>query len=495
MKVSAKIVSAFLIWLIVALPCRGFSTGSHFDLAQAVLAEHDFRHTPIRIVQVQSWLTDYYTNSPTYGDKHRAVLEKLHFDNLFDAEQVKIYWAVLLRNLKIATEIAARDDDQMAMLVTIALGTHAVQDFYSHSNWAELHPRGAGGEFRADTYLAALNSPNAGAALKNLHTGKYPDDRVTGPIEGAPVPAKAALHGGYREGLNKDSPSRPLWDEAYVFAYAGSLELVELMKTWAENIRPGFWESVREYTVTGEEEKKLDKDIVAARNISMWIKAKDQDGTWKGDQSGSQRFFSAFSSKWIASEASAFVKALREGEIQNGLAADLYTRIKTTPELPGVKAFSLDRNAVLIRITYVGENKKDVPVISHIFTASGSDFYSLITAGGQEFRGRTIQQTRQSVEPWYEIYFADPKKTPEIPITIALWDEDNIDIEKDERVDINPAAGVFELKTVLRLSDNTLTGDLKGIFDSPDKIFSSAGENPKKRSAVIRGFITQRAIR
>jgi hypothetical protein len=492
MRLSAKIVSAFLIWLIAVVPSSGFSTGSHFDLTRAVLAEHDFRDTPIRIVQVETWLTDYYTNSPTYGDEHRKILEKLHFDNLYDGEQVKTYWQVLLRNLKIATETAARDNDQMAMLVTLALGTHAVQDFYSHSNWAELHPRGTDGEFRSDTYLAALSKQDA--ALKNLYTGKFPDDRLTGPIENEPVPAKAAIHGGYREGLNKDSPTRPLWDEAYVFAYAGSLEIVGLMKTWAETVRPGFWDSVREYAVTGEEEKKLDKDIVAARNISMWVKAKGQDGTWKGDQSGSTRFFSAFSSKWVTSDASAFVKALREGKIQDGLAADLYTRIKALPELPDVKPFSLVRNAVLIRITYVGESKKS-SLVSHIFTASGSDFYSRIFAGGQEFWGRTIQQTRQTAEPWYEIYFADPKKTPEVPVTIALWDEDNIESEKDERVDINPAEGVFELKTVLRLSDNTLTGDLNGIFNSPDKIFSSAGENPKKRSAVIRGFITRRPIR
>ena len=491
MNVPTRFAALLFLGSLIVSPCRGFGTGPHYDLTRNVLAERNFRDGPIKIAQVENWLTDYYSTSPTRGDEHREVLEKLHFDNLYTPEQVNAYWSVFLRNLRGSTEKAARDNDLISMFVVLGIGIHAVQDFYSHSNWAELHPPRAKGEFRSETFLAEMSSP--GAALpKDLRTGKYPDDRTSGPgVE--PIPAAAAVHGSYENGLNKDYPTRPRWDEAYVFAYAATHEILDLMEMWAETIRPGFWKSLREYTVASAEVERLDRDLTAARNVSMWLDAKGQDGIWKGYGSGSARFFTAFSSDWMASHSSVFKRAIHDGNIQDELASGLYER-SAVPGLPTVSAFSLPREAVVIKITYAAESKKGRSLKSRLFTTSGSDFYSRIVAGGQEFRGRTMQHSRESIDPWYEIFLVDRAKDS-IPITISVWDEDDIDSAKDEHIDINPASGLLDLRTNFRLSDMTLSGDVNGVFSSERDTFSSEGSRSDTRGALIRGFVTRYTIR
>ena len=490
LNVLSRFTSALALVLLLVVQSISFGTGSHYDLTRAVLTEHEFGDVSIRIIQVENWLTDYYSNSPTYDDKKRAVLEKLHFDNLFNEQEVRAYWAVLLHNLRFQTEKAARNSDKMAMLVTLGIGLHAVQDFYAHSNWAELHPRAKNGGFRSETFWAAMNSRNP-IAFEGLHTGKFPEARTEGPGLGL-VPMAAEIHGGYYSGLNKDSPQRRYWDEAYVFAYAASHELVNAMENWAESINPGFWESVAEYAISVVDEKKLSADILAARNISMWLEGKGQDGTWKGDNSGSTRFFAAFSSKWVTADSSDFVRTIRDGHIQDEIASDLYSR-SVMSRLPEVAAFMLPRTAVLIRITRVAESKKGNWLQRRLEDTGGSDFYSRINAGGQDFWGRTIQRTRDATDPWYEIFIAD-QSAEEIPVSISVWDEDHIDLSKDERIDINPKAGVLDLIMMFKVSDGSLSGDVNGIFRSHAATFSSEGQKPEKSRAYIEGFITSRPV-
>jgi heterokaryon incompatibility protein Het-C len=490
MRPEISVVAAIVIFSM-ATSCFGFGTGSHFDLTRTVLTERQFREMPLEIVQVENWLTDYYSNSPTYSEKRREVLEKMHFDNLFNEDQVKRYWSILLRNLKTSTEQAARKNDQLEMLVTLGIGLHAVQDFYSHSNWVELHPPANKGEFRSDTYWSVASSQPS-ASFKELHTGKFPSDRTSGPGPDS-IPIGVDLHGSYTSGMNKDSPPRRGWDEAYVFAYAASHELVATMEKWADDARPGFWRSVRELTVDTSDAEKLRKDVAAARDMSMWFDEKGQDGNWKGPGSGSTRFFAAFSSKWVTADSSRYVKALRDGHIQDGLTADLYTHV-SAPELPTVEPYFLRRTAVLIKITYTAESKESNWLKRQLPSTGGPDFYTRITAGEQEFWGRTMQHSRQSIDPWFEIAIVDSSSS-ELPVKISVWDEDDIDPLKDEHIDINPMAGSFDLKTIFNIPNGSCSGDISGIFNSPNKAFSSEGAKPEKRRAIVRGYFVAEPIK
>jgi hypothetical protein len=379
--------------------------------------------------------------------------------------------------------------DKLWMFATLGLGLHAVQDFYAHSNWVELHPQGNDGAYRTETFWRAANLDKV-ESLKRVQTGKYPEDLEKTP-DGEKVPKDAKNHGGYDAGLNKDSPPRPHWDEAYIFAYAASHELVGAMRTWSDEVRPGFWDSLREHTVTAKDAEKLEKDIVAARNISMWVKAQGQDGTWKGSGSGSKGFLSMFSSKWITAGSSDFVDIIHDGKVQKELVSGLYEK-KTKHQIPSVEHYSLRRAAVVLRVTYAAERKEGTALLRRM-TGISSDFYSRIIAGGQEYWGRTMQKSRESVDPWYEIFIVDPTNK-ELPISISVWDEDDIDAENDEHVDINPSPDARDLRFVFQLADSSLSGDISGIFISRDKPFSVEGAKPDSNRAAIRGFVFQRAI-
>lgn len=487
-----KVLSSLLIIVFLGGLVHGFDTGPHFDLTRSVLAEHGFGDDAVKITQVENWLTDYYASSPTISKSKRAELEKLHFDNLFTTKQVANYWGWYIENLRKQTQKAATDNDPFRMLVVAGIGLHAVQDFYTHSNWVETHPRYADGSYRTNTFLnsgvSEVSPTNA-----NRYTGKYPADRKTGPGPGS-VPAGAEIHGGYDQGVNKDSPVRPHWDEAYVFAYVASHELASLMEKWAEETRPGFWKSVRGYRPVENEREKLEYDVRALRNMSMWIKGKGQDGHWKGNGSGSAGFFSAFSGKWVGKNSSVFVKTAAEGKVQEDLAKNLYSNI-AAPPLPKVDIrLSPKRRAVIIRITRIAEIKDIGKLQGKLPPTGGTDFYAKVLVDTQQYWERTLQASRDASDPWFVIHFVDQAATS-IPIYISVWDEDDIDSTKDHHIDINPAPGKKDLDLLLGIPNNMIGGDMGGVFRTREKKFTSSGAVPDGDRAALSGFITSHLLK
>lgn len=477
--------TALTLSILLAGFASALDTGHHFDLTGKVLSERGFGEDAVRVAQVENWLTDYYSNSPTYKEKKREILELLHFDNLYDRRQIVSYWRQYLFNLKAATEKAARENDELQMLVVLGIGLHSTQDFYAHSNWVETHPRIKDGPYRTDTILSAPGGLSP--AGPELFSGRYPAERTIGP-DGKPVPKGAAYHGDYETGLNKDSPIRNGWDEALVFAYCSSHEITAAIEAWAEEARPGFWKRVREFKAR-EDADQLDHDIRAARNISMWFKAKGQDGHWKGDKSGTSRFFTAFSSNWVSDNSSRYVRAMRDGTVPESLAKDLYSgnRVPDPGRLP---RYSLDRRVLVIHTSLIKEVKGSNILRKTLSGAGGTDFYAVITVGKQRFDSRVLQKTRQAVDPWSEIAFVDESEKS-IQINISIWDEDGLHLVDDRQIDINPREGKLDLDLIFDLTNGKLKGDVNGIFDRPGREFESAGAKPDKDLALIRIYIAQ----
>jgi len=480
-----RVSSAILLISIVAGHSFAFDTGSHFDLTRAVLSERGFGDDAVKAVQVENWLTDYFSTAPTILTPKRGDFAKLHFDNLYSSAEVRNYWAWIINNIKNETQNAARKDDAIAALTILGIGLHAIQDFYAHSNWVETHPRFPDGAYRTETYLQTNRS-----ALNEsmLFTGKYPDDRRTGP--GAEtVPENAEVHGNYTSGLNHDSLVRPHWDEAYVFGYVASHELVEAMGKWSEEARPGFWQRVQTWSTDAAGKKKLDYDISALRSMSMWLNGNGADGHWKGNRSGSSRFFGAFSSKWVLSDSSVLVRKMKNSDLSTAIGENLYANIQPPP-MPEMSKFSLRRRVVVVRTTLIKESADTSKIQSLINRIAAPDFYSRLTVGSQEFWGRAIQASRESVDPWCEIYFADQEKET-IPIVFSVWDEDNPDPAKDAPFDINELSGKGTLDLLFNTSSGQISGDLTGKFSTPETAFTSSGAKPDKSRATIKAYVTQ----
>jgi hypothetical protein len=473
---------SLLVWLLTGLLVRsaaGFDTAPHYDLTHAVLTERGFSSAAVKIVQVENWMTDYYASAPVLGRasrKEQKQLEQLHFDNLYTAAQVAHYWAWFLYNVKSATEQAARTQTPLDTLTIMAISLHAVQDFYAHSNWVELHPR-TDNAYRTDTFLNSL----AGAAPKLL-TGKYPADRRTGPA-GEAVPVMASLHGGYANGLNKDSPIRAGWVEAYVFAYVASHELVGLIEQWSETAAPGHWDKVKQFQVTAADHAKLEKDLDASRNISMWVALDERaDGHWKGDKSGAHHLFTAFIGKWETSDGSLFARQIKDGRLSGKLSENLYSQI-LAPALPQLSRFSLRRRAIVVRTTSISALNVFSP-FDRIDPNGKADFYAVFQVGEQTYRDRVIQGADDVSGPWHVIHFVD-ELTQTIPLNISVWDEDEGEPGsgfKDDEIDINPQTNKYGIDLIISASE-------------PRKTYSFTGAKPDRNRASIEFTVTQLPLR
>jgi hypothetical protein len=480
-RLPGSVTGASILFLTALLaagsPALAFDTGHHSDLTASAMVQYGFDETPIKVVQVANWLTDYYSQSPTSRDAVQAELEKLHFDNLYDAEMIAEYWGWLLHNTRAEMQRAAESDDPLAALSLMGLTLHAAQDFYSHSNWVETHPREPDGPYRRETWLAH-GPPEA----PRFFTGTYPPHPT-------PPPPDIPEHGGYDDGQNKDSHVRPLWDEAYVFAFFATNELLALMQQWVEEVKPGFWRKLQGYSLAGKQAKKLERDVEAAYKLSMWVKGKGSDGHWKGDKSGSARYMSKYATRWTAAKASIFVQQIKKERVHEALTAKLYSG-ETPLDLPEVTPFPGEFNAILVHTTHVEEKRAGG---GRIDPGGQADLQAAVTLGSQRYVDRVLRSKRSYVDPWVTLHLA-PASRAEIPLRIEVWDQDAAMRGGADVCDINPAAGEKELDFLVRVADDRLSGDVEGCHNTPDDAVEISGAEPDRDRVVIRFFVDSRKV-
>lgn len=477
-RLLRRAVALWLVSLSLVQTTPGFDTAPHYDLTHVVLTERGFASEAIEIAQVLNWMTDYYTTAPALGRtnrKEQKMLEQLHCDNLDTAAQVKHYLGWLLHNVKNASQLAARKQNPLDTLTIMAISLHAVQDFYAHSNWVELHPR-TESAYRTETFL----SDPAGLPPQ-IVTGKVPPTLPSG-VSGAALPAGALVHGGYTSGLNKDSPVRPGWDEAYVFAYAASHELVALIEKWSEEAQPGYWNGVRRFQVAPADQLRLEEDLDAARNISMWVAGDSRvDGHWKGDKSGAHHLFTTFLARWEAAGSSVFARQIKDGTILGQLAESL-SALAPPPDPPLTSGFLLRRRAIVVRTNSIRATDSGglLGRLERIDLNGEADFYALFRFGQQTYRERVLQGADYVTDPWYVIHFVD-QSLSEIGVNIAVWDEDESEPGegfRDDRIDINPKPDKYDFDFVIKAAD-------------PGKTFTLSGAKPDKNRASISLTVKQ----
>jgi hypothetical protein len=473
-------------FLIFPKMVLAFDTGHHSDLTREALQDEGFSDTSIKVTQVQNWLVDYFSSSPVSGLQGiKADAEKLHFDNLFSTSQVQNYWGNLTVNTKNAVQQAARENDPLKLLTVLGISLHAVQDFYTHSNWVETH-QPSGNAYRTETWFDS--TPEQHADL-GLFTGSYPELR----------PGATQLHGDYNSGLNHDSYVRPNWDQSYVFAYAASRQWTNAVRTWVNEVNPSFWQSVQRFSVSSADSSALASDLEAAYRISEWIALQGADGHWKGNGSGSNADFAPFYATWTGRSDSRFVEQFKVHKIHSLLSKNLtddgsiIPPVPSTVALPTVPRIDLDRKAILVRTLQVKE-KDDVGTFELKIDSGGkADFYGKITVAGQTFV-EAMQLNRSDVSPaWTTIKFV-PTTVTSTPIRYELWDEDGGVSGDDDHCDINPTTGKLDLNFTYSVGNHLLAGDIAGVHDSISSAVQSEGRKSDKDRAVIRFYVTERNL-
>jgi len=153
--------------------------------------------------------------------KSRDVLRGMHFDNLKDYAAVSAAWKRLEEMAKKSCEPC----DPLKILTNWGSLLHAVQDFYAHSNWAEVMAGSGYGKDNMPTWdsmQAALADPETRAAAQALLDKVY-----TGSFPGSPDDPKSHSR------MNKDDPTRPNYAESRAAADAATAEWLNRLEKLA----------------------------------------------------------------------------------------------------------------------------------------------------------------------------------------------------------------------------------------------------------------------
>jgi hypothetical protein len=152
---------ALLAGLVVA-----YDTGHHFDLTENAMRLSGFSRSARETAAMQNWVVDFLAQTPTVGGEdagplcraylkrspssqsgkavmfagyleRRAQCELLHFDNLYNNDDVRAYWAQLASNAReaaawITSSTPTELPKEFLVLSLVGFSLHAVQDFYTH---------------------------------------------------------------------------------------------------------------------------------------------------------------------------------------------------------------------------------------------------------------------------------------------------------------------------------------------------------------------------
>jgi len=476
-----KPIAVILILVASSAWVSAHDTGHHADMTRTTLTDLKFGEDAIRATQVANWLTDYYSapNSTVTKDE----FEKLHFDDVFNTTDVRSYWNQFAINTQAAVVQAAKDRDTLKFIMLLGLSLHTVQDFYTHSNWPEKHPRSAG--YRTATWWSSPVSSDT-----DIYTGWYPN---------AMYPDRPSYskqdHGDYFYGLNKDSYVRPKWDEGYIFAFAASEEWAIALCAWAEAANPGFVDQVRAYQAGGNR-SKLDYDVQASYRISEWVSLgvfdDKVDGHWKGNHSGRIASFLPFVTAWMASPDSPYVKAVKTDRYQLLLTRGLYTKNAPSGAVPTIAPVKLDKVAVSVRtlhLNYVGSGG---------FTFSPT-YYALLdlksTSGNQSFIEAMQKRGAKDFDTsWWTMHFVDranlvPGKSP-VAVRYGLYNEDSggwpLPGSSDRHFNIK---GSNDQDKDIRFNFDPITqecqGDINGVHDREANAAAVSGKTNFSASAKL----------
>ena len=204
-----RYTAAMAVGVFFALGSAGsaFDTKWHADATRAAMDQNGFSSDARLLCQFENYITDYYSGADSelehyvpesvsglrrVRDIDSAAVARLHFDALTSHSQVEYQWQTLEANttaalIKWAKEPSVKPGYVRWYLMTVLCGSlHAVQDFYSHSNW--IKRVGAGGVPRTTPANDAsamgapiwFDVPKADRERINVRTGWYPDGNRPG---------------------------------------------------------------------------------------------------------------------------------------------------------------------------------------------------------------------------------------------------------------------------------------------------------------------------
>lgn len=311
-RTALTVLAVTLLWL-GAGTAGAYDTGPHADLTRDALTAEGFSPSAADVGMVNNWFVDYYTNpdkNPYSGHASSMIgltrlglpreswpdywveaARRMHFDSqrravkmpdLSRTAGVEQEWQRLMFITRKWAQSVGRREDPYLLMAVMGISLHAVQDFYTHSNWVE-DPNPEPG--RGGPGVASLGygdhptwfdvPPQVRATLvggKAVYTG------VVGVPRGHSH-WREDLNQNLSHGLNKDWPGRPKYTESYVTAYFASRQWIRAVRTWLGN------EPLWRRAMTLPPSAALRHDVEGATEISRF------SGHWQGGGEPCLRYF------------------------------------------------------------------------------------------------------------------------------------------------------------------------------------------------------------
>ena len=257
-------LACVLVVVAVATPSQAFDTKWHADATRLAMDKHGFSADARLMCQFANYLTDYFSAPGDHLEKLNAYVPagipkagglggvdpvhvaRLHFDALIMHSQVEHQWKTLEQNTRNALDRWAADPAvkpgyrPVVLLTILCSSLHAVQDFYSHSNWLKKIPA------RDGATPIWFDVPEAERTEANIKSGWYPDGNRAGYL--------------YHREENKDSSARPLNALAFNAATRASIDWVGRLMAQTPGVP---WDTLKAWTAQ------------PANLNGMWLKKPD----------------------------------------------------------------------------------------------------------------------------------------------------------------------------------------------------------------------------
>jgi hypothetical protein len=341
-----KSVVLLMLCAVLASPAAGFDSFWHSEATRLAANDFGFSDDARKIMQLGNFSPDFFgpvadlasNHLPPAGlealnqyvanngqDRDSAIF--LHFDNLFDELGSNSKFDYVFNRLLSNTQAALAFYNKQAgidgrtrkalILITLGASLHAVQDFYSHSDWIHndfnktsvklIRLNSASGEYRAPTWFEFREK--SGAPEKwtfRVKTGIYPP--VSGALNththmnhdnsrlifkefetgGAPLLSQAKYHDAGSVPAHDNDPASALAHQQLAFntSVAASSEWIRKVEENAE--AKAAIEFAKSWNLKSQD-KKLGKELEAGLATELALSC--VTGKWDGDDPQGERGF------------------------------------------------------------------------------------------------------------------------------------------------------------------------------------------------------------
>ncbi|KAJ3055854.1 hypothetical protein HK097_008957 [Rhizophlyctis rosea] len=490
--------SQLALQLLLPVSIWGFDTGPHNDMTRNVLENFGYSKSAQDVISVANWFTDVYAFAPNFGNKvgvlpnHILPLEEMHCNNLYNIVYGVNYASQHVLNTRNAVRDAASRGDTLAFMALMGTSVHLYQDFYAHSNWAELqlthdcdcylvdrtlfsHLKVANGS------LDAMLDANPQLNAYTTYQWKGPEDPYFNIFPGT------LQHGDYCNGINHDSAVRPNFEEAYAWAYGATTEWIANVERWAREVNPNIVENAKAWQPADDTQRTQLQDnqnhaFEVSYSTTAWIFGED-NGHWKGSGSGDLTTFAASTAKfsssntfltnlytgsnpvwYLLSEPSPYRFLNDSRDPQSGdVLPDQQTISQATSyftPLSSLPSNYTDVKAIVLRTTEFNISSSYEGLISR------PNPYAVVEFDGWRTREAPMHGQRY-LKPWWTSIRFYPSSARGVNIVYTLMDTA---ASNSQGKQINITSGEGKLRFTLNTEDNTLTGGVTGVHNTTDSI-------------------------